>query len=122
MNACVHRNEEHMGPSSWSFATNAEARPPRRPDPIGAVRPRGASEADERADHRRARLAEQRADSNPPAVRIRAWETLHGLRMPASPSHPVLDLIAIETRLTLAEVQAEQRVRRQGAPDPKHAP
>ena len=47
----------------------------------------------------------------PPNVRIRAWEKLHGLRLPASSTHRILDIIAVDTRLTLAEVQEEQQAR-----------
>jgi hypothetical protein len=33
------------------------------------------------------------------------------LRLPDDPMHPVLDVIAIDTRLTLAQVREEQRAR-----------
>ena len=70
-----------------------------------------AFEASERAQRRRLELAEQRSDLNPPDVRIRVWEKLHALRLPQDPGHPVLDVIAISTGLTLAQVRAEQRGR-----------
>ena len=56
-------------------------------------------------------LAEQRSDRNPPDVRIRIWEKLHGLRLPKDAAHPILEVIAISTRLTLDEVREEQRAR-----------
>ena len=65
----------------------------------------------EREKKRSLELAEQRSDLNPPELRIRAWEQMHGLRMPTDPEHPVLDVIAVSTRLTLAQVQQEQRSR-----------
>ena len=65
----------------------------------------------EREERRQRELAEQRSDANPPAVRIRAWERLHALRLPSDPAHPVLDVIAISTRLTLAQVREEQDAR-----------
>jgi hypothetical protein len=68
-------------------------------------------EAHERAEKRRLELAEQRSDLNPPEVRIRTWERLHGLRLPTDPEHPIVDVIAVSTRLTLAEVRKEQQVR-----------
>jgi hypothetical protein len=74
-----------------------------------------AEEKREREKKRSLELAELRSDLNPPDMRIRAWEKLHGLRMPSDPAHPVLDVIAVNTRLTLAEVQQEQRVRAQRA-------
>ena len=65
----------------------------------------------ERVEKRRRELAEQRSEINPPDVRIRMWEQVHQLRLPSDPAHPILDVIAISTRLTLAEVQEEQRTR-----------
>jgi hypothetical protein len=70
-----------------------------------------AHEESERAEKRRRELAEQRSDLNSPDVRIRTWEKLHQLRLPSDPAHPILDVIAVGTRLTLAEVQEEQRTR-----------
>lgn len=70
-----------------------------------------AIEAEERAQRRLLELAEQRSDLNPPAVRIRAWEKVHHLRLPGDPTHPVLDVVAMATGLTLAQVQQEQRAR-----------
>ena len=65
----------------------------------------------ERAEKRRQELAEQRSDLNPPHVRIRTWESVHQLRMPSDPAHPILDVIALSTALTLEEVREEQRTR-----------
>lgn len=65
----------------------------------------------ERAERKRRELAEQRSDANPPDARIRAWERRHGLRLPSDPAHPILDLVAVSTRLTLAQVQEEQNAR-----------
>lgn len=72
---------------------------------------RAAHEEQERAERRRLQLAEQRSDLSPPEVRIRTWEKIHELRLPSDPTHPILDVIAVSTRLTLAEVQEEQRTR-----------
>lgn len=72
---------------------------------------RAAQEEFERADRRRRHLAEQRSEANPPDVRIRTWEKLHGLRLPSDPAHPILDVIAVSTRLTLAQVRDEQCAR-----------
>jgi hypothetical protein len=70
-----------------------------------------AREENERSEKRRQELAQQRSNLNPPEVRIRTWERIHQLRMPADPAHPILDVIAVSTRLTLEEVQEEQRTR-----------
>ena len=72
---------------------------------------RFAQEERERAEIRLRQLAEQRADENQPDARIRTWEKLHGLRMPSDPAHPILDVIAVSTRLTLAQVRDEQCAR-----------
>jgi hypothetical protein len=93
----------------WRFVDSLETS---AVDFITAQRARHLVEEGERNEQRLAQLAEQRSDSNAPDVRIRAWEKLHGLRLPSNPSHPVLELIARGTRLTLVQVQAEQRARR----------
>ena len=72
---------------------------------------RFAQEERERAERRLRQLAEQRSDENPPDARIRTWERLHGLRLPSDPAHPILDVIAVSTRLTLAQVRDEQAAR-----------
>ncbi|HTC17059.1 MAG TPA: hypothetical protein VK695_14760 [Steroidobacteraceae bacterium] len=84
---------------------------PRTADLVKTPAERIAHEQHERAERRRLELAEQRSDLNPPDVRIRTWEKVHQLRLPSDPEHPILDVIAISTRLTLAEVQEEQRTR-----------
>ena len=72
---------------------------------------RVAQEEYERAEKKRRELAEQRSEANPPDARIRSWERLHGLRLPSDPTHPILDVIAVGTRLTLAQVRDEQCAR-----------
>ncbi len=68
-------------------------------------------EQNERAEKRRLELAEQRSDLNPPEARIRIWERIHGLRLPSDPNHPIVDVIAVSTRLTIEEVRREQQLR-----------
>jgi hypothetical protein len=80
-------------------------------EPVTTFAERQAQEERERAHRRRQGLAEQSSDLNSPEVRIRAWEKLHGLRLPSDPAHPILDVVAISTHLTLAQVQDEQRAR-----------
>ena len=70
-----------------------------------------AREEHERSEKRRQDLAEQCSNLNSPEVRIRTWERVHQLRMPSDPAHPILDVIAVSTRLTLEEVREEQRTR-----------
>ena len=96
-----------------------DATDPRLPRPMAISRTgdlanpaeRLALEELERAEKRRQELAEQRSALNPPEVRIRTWERIHQLRMPSDPAHPILDVIAVSTRLTLEEVREEQRMR-----------
>jgi hypothetical protein len=78
-------------------------------EPIRTHAERLALEEGARAERRRLDLAEQRSDLNSADVRIRVWEKLHGLCLPSDPTHPILDVIAISTRLTVAEVQEVQR-------------
>lgn len=99
-----------MSSMSWLFTNGTEPRPTAG-ERINDHRARLAVEEHERAEQRRLELAEQRSNLNPPDVRIRTWEKLHGLRMPSDASHPILDVIAVSTRLSLAEVQEEQRAR-----------
>lgn len=56
-------------------------------------------------------MSELTATENPPEARIRAWERTHGLTLPKSSDHPVLNSIAAATRLTRDQVHAEQRRR-----------
>lgn len=99
-----------MALTSLPFATDTA---PHRTagDLINDYRARRALEEEERAQRRRIDLEEQRSDLNPPGVRIRAWEKVHGLRMPADSTHPILEVIAGDTRLTLVEVRQEQQAR-----------
>lgn len=77
----------------------------------GPFRTRSELAQEERAQRKQLELVEQHSELNPPNVRIRAWEKVHGLRLPLDSGHPILTVIAVGTRLTLAEVQAEQRAR-----------
>jgi hypothetical protein len=74
-------------------------------------RQRRALEESERAEQKRASLAEQCSPLNSADLRIRAWEKVHQLRMPSDPSHPVLVAIAIATQLTMDDVLNELRQR-----------
>lgn len=92
----------------WSFE---KAPPAASSEIVREHRARIALEEREKADRRQLELAEQRSSLNSPEMRIRAWEKLHALRLPTDATHPVLDVIAVATRLTLEQVQEEQRAR-----------
>jgi hypothetical protein len=81
-------------------------------DIIRDHRARVAIEAAARVEKRRAEQAEQCASSSAPEMRIRAWEKVHGLRLPLDAAHPIVAVVATETHLSLAEVREEQRARR----------
>jgi hypothetical protein len=68
-------------------------------------------EESERAELKRMDLEMQSSPLNSAEMRIRAWEKVHRLTMPSNPSHPALAAIAAATRLELADVQNEQRLR-----------
>jgi hypothetical protein len=74
-------------------------------------RERRALEALEREAVKRVDHAEQSSAQNSAGMRIRAWEKLHQLRMPSTPRHAVLQVIATATQLSLAEVEDEQHLR-----------
>jgi hypothetical protein len=77
----------------------------------GEYRVRLAEERAAADERRRLELLDLTDISNAPAARIRAWERTHGLTLPRVESHPVLSSVAAATRLTLEQVQEEQRRR-----------
>ena len=109
-----------MSSTSWLFTHDTETRRTAG-DLINTHSERLAAEELARAEQRRWGLAEQRSELNSPEVRIRAWEKLHGLRLPSDPTHMVLEVIASGTGLTLAEVHEEQRARKSHAASSKKA-
>jgi hypothetical protein len=78
---------------------------------LADYRQRRALEEFERAELKRVDLAEQHSAMNSVDARIRAWEKVHGLRMPSDPKHRVLHAIAAATQLSLADVLNEQGLR-----------
>lgn len=105
-----------MNSMSWTFATPANKLRTRQ-EILTDYRTRLAVEEEARAQQRRLDLAEQSSDANTPEARIRTWEKLHGLRMPSDPEHPILDIIAINTRLRPCDVHAVQAARMRPTPD-----
>ncbi len=82
-------------------------------DPLLDHRARIERDLLEAAERRTRALIDQRAPENSPEVRVRAWEKLHQVRLPKSPEHAVLLVIAQQTGLILADVQEVQRLRTQ---------
>jgi hypothetical protein len=78
---------------------------------VSDYRVRLAEERAEAEERRRLELLDLSSTANAPAARIRAGERAHGLTLPRAASHPVLTSVAAATRLTLEQVQEEQRRR-----------
>lgn len=74
-------------------------------------RQRLADEQFERAELKRKDVADQRSELNDAKARIQAWEKVHALRLPTSPTHPMLRVIAATTELALQDILDEQRKR-----------
>lgn len=101
-----------MPSGSWMFGTMETPRPS-YPDVMKDHRERVALEAAEAAERHRQEIAEQSSALNSAEMRIRAWERVHGVRLPESATHPVLAVAAADTHLTLEEIREEQRRRRE---------
>lgn len=99
-----------MTSMSWFFE-NGTAPRPTGGEILKDHRARIQLEERERAERRRLDLEEQRSNVNSPEMRIRTWEKVHALRLPTDADHPILDVIAVATRLTLEQVREEQRAR-----------
>jgi hypothetical protein len=74
-------------------------------------RERLALEEKERAKKRTSQFEELRSEVHSVPVRIRAWEKMHGLRLPSDPNHPILRVIMSTTGISLACLREEQRAR-----------
>ena len=74
--------------------------------------------AHEQAEMQQRRLEAQSgqvAIENSPSERIRIWEELHGLPLPRTPTHKLVEIIAAATNLQLEQVREVQRLRYQAA-------
>jgi hypothetical protein len=65
----------------------------------------------QRAALRAGELASQVSPTKDAEERIRIWERLHALRLPRSSGHVLVRVIATQTRLTVGQVNEEQRRR-----------
>ena len=97
--------------SITSFRENADGSHRSDEGIMKDYRQRLADEEYERAERKRLQLADQRSELNDAKARIQAWERVHALRLPKDPTHPVLQVIAAATALTLEDVLDEQRQR-----------
>jgi len=65
----------------------------------------------ERAAARKEQIASQSSPLNSPEDRIRIWERLHALALPRGSTHRLVRVIAMQTELSVQQVQEEQRRR-----------
>jgi len=105
-----------MNSSPWLFTHDTTTSRHSAIDSTKTYAERLAVEQLERAEVRRVALAEQKSEQNSPQDRIRTWEKLHGLRLPADPQHMILSVVASSTGLKLSDVLDEQRARASLAP------
>ena len=75
-------------------------------------RERLALEEEERARKRTSQFEELRSEVTSVQARIRAWEKMHGLRLPSDATHPILRVIASTTGISLSCLREEQQARR----------
>lgn len=87
-------------------------------DVMSTTERRAAIEAarQSKAAARKIELEQLASQTRTPAERIERWERMHELRLPDSPEHPLVRVIAAATALTMDEIRAEQRARRRTWP------
>lgn len=78
--------------------------------------------AEERSALRDNELEAQVSPIKDPQERIGIWERLHALRLPRAPAHPLVKVIAKQTRLTVGQVHEEQQRRAQRHAQPAALP
>src|SRR3569832_745985 len=78
---------------------------------VAEHRARLAQEQEIAQQRRTAALTSQVSMTNSPSQRIQIREELHGLPLPLSPNHRLLEVIADATQLHIAQVQEVQKLR-----------
>ncbi|RYG68899.1 hypothetical protein EON77_15120 [bacterium] len=69
---------------------------------------RDRRDAEERRERQR---NDQRSTDRSPEQRVGSWERLHGLRLPNDPAHPILQVVARQTGLTVDSIRTVQSER-----------
>lgn len=64
--------------------------------------------ADSKIAERKREIEELSSFERTPAERIEAWERIYELRLPRSPVHPLVSVIAAVTDLSVEQIHAEQ--------------
>ncbi|MDB6087169.1 MAG: hypothetical protein JWN43_5050 [Gammaproteobacteria bacterium] len=80
-------------------------------DPMMDFRARLVHQQAEAAERRRLDLAEQSSRLKTAEERIRIWERIHEVTLPRDAAHNLVEIIALNTGLTEAEVREEQQRR-----------
>lgn len=78
---------------------------------VAEHRARLAHEQEIAEQRRTEALAGQVSITNTPSERVLIWEQLHGLPLPSSPNHKLLEVIAAATDLQIEQVQEVQKLR-----------
>jgi hypothetical protein len=107
-----------------SLVSNIPYRPYPKPEAeaLADHRERRKLELLEAAERREKDLLEQGSPTNTADTRIRIWERRHGLTLPRTPDHPLINIIAAGTALTVEQVHEEQRIRAEAAKQRKASP
>jgi hypothetical protein len=80
-------------------------------DPMMDFRARLIHQQAEAAERRRLDLAEQSSRLKTAEERIRIWERIHEVNLPRDGGHNLVEIIAVNTGLTQADVRDEQQRR-----------
>jgi acyl-CoA reductase-like NAD-dependent aldehyde dehydrogenase len=90
--------------------TGSNGRPAATPgeDLTTDFRARQIHQQAETAERRKLDLAEQSSKLKSAEERIRIWERLHEVILPKDPAHRLVDIIAADTGLTIADIRDEQ--------------
>jgi hypothetical protein len=84
---------------------------PATAESVAEHRARLAREQEHAQQRRKEALSGQVSITNTPSERIVIWEQLHGLPLPSSPNHKLLEVIAAATDLQIGQVQEVQKLR-----------
>ena len=96
---------------------------PATAESVAEHRARLAREQEHAQQLRTKALSGQVSITNTPSERILIWEQLHGLPLPSSPNHKLLEVIAAGTGLQIEQVQEVQKLREaRGSPSPENSP
>jgi hypothetical protein len=91
--------------------TSGRTLPSTGDDPMMDYRARLVHSQAEAAERRRHDLAEQSSRLKTAEERIRIWERIHEVNLPRDSAHNLVEIIAVNTGLTEADVRDEQQRR-----------